>query len=337
MRKSLIWIAGGLLALSLAVVLVAWNWWQWALKPYAVGPATQELLTVLPGMNTRQIASELENRHLIRNAWVFSYLARTGQVDAKLKPGEYKLSAALSPQDIINKLLKGPDIEILKVTIPEGFTTEQIITTLVQKGLGTKEAYAKVMAADTFPYSFLKDAPEGPHRLDGFLFPDTYYLAKDMTPHAVIDKMLERFGKEITPDTESQLKAMKFSIRQWVILASIVEKEAVKETDRPLIASVFLNRLAKKMKLESCATIQYILGTPKPKLYDKDLQIPSPYNTYLHAGLPPGPIASPGHASLDAVLHPAQSDYLFFLAKSDGYHVFAKTFEEHLENQRKYQ
>ena len=325
------------MVLGLAGVLAAWNWWQWALKPYAAGHAAQEVLTVSPGMNTRQIASDLENRHLIRSAWVFSYLARAGQVDAKLKPGEYKLSAALSPQEMINKLLKGPDIEILKVTIPEGFTTEQIIAALVQKGLGTKEAYARVVTSDPFPYPFLKDAPEGLHRLDGFLFPDTYYLDKDMTPHAVLDKMLERFGREITPETEPRLREMKFSVRQWVILASIVEKEAVKEADRPLIASVFLNRLAKNMKLESCATIQYILGTPKPKLYDKDLQIPSPYNTYLHAGLPPGPIASPGHASLQAVLHPAQSDYLFFLAKSDGYHVFAKTFEEHLENQRKYQ
>ncbi|MHB1653436.1 MAG: endolytic transglycosylase MltG [Desulfitobacteriaceae bacterium] len=333
------WIVRGitvLLLVGLGLGAGAWGWWQWALKPYS--PAGKmEVLAVMPGTTARQVGLELERRHLIHNAWVFGRLAHAQQVDNRLLSGEYYVSANMSSGEIIKLLLKGPDIEIVRVTIPEGYNTEQIINVLVQKGLGSKEDLTKVIASDAFPYSFLDGAPAGIHRLEGFLFPDTYFFKKGTNPHTVIDAFLQRFNRELLPEVKTQLGEAKLSIHDWVTLASIVEKEAEKQEDRPVIASVFINRLDKKMKLESCATVQFVLGTPKPKLYDKDLQTPSPYNTYLHGGLPPGPISNPGHASLQAVLHPAQTDYLYFLAKSDGYHVFAKTFGEHLQNQRLYQ
>lgn len=310
-------------------------WWNWATKPYGESGKT-EIFAVTPGMNASQIAQELEQRHLIRNAWAFRVLASQQKVDSKLFAGEYLLSAQMSPKEMIQQLIAGPEVATVRITLPEGYTTTQIIEHLVSKGLGTKEEYLKVLAEDNFPYAFLAGVPAGEKRLDGFLFPDTYFIDQKASPHEIIDVMLKRFEEELSPEVDAKLKEMNFSIYQWVTLASIVEKEAVKQEDRPIIAGVFMNRLKTNMPLQSCATIQYLLGTPKAVLYEKDLKIPSPYNTYLNAGLPPGPIASPGHASLDAVIHMTPTDYFYFLAKGDGYHVFSKTYDEHLANQAKY-
>lgn len=325
----------GLLGLLVILGLSILGWWTWASAPFSTAN-TPGVFSIASGATTSNIASELVSRHLIRSAKAFIILARYYHVDAKLMPGDYNLNAAMTPQEIIQQLLKGPNTDIVHVTIPEGFNTEQIIALLVQKGLGTQDEITKAVTSDNFPYSFLKGQPSGIHRLEGFLFPDTYFFKKGTSPHIIIDTMLQQFQKELTPANLSRLQAMKLSIHNWVTLASIVEKEAKKPQDRPLIASVFFNRLKINMPLQSCATIQFALGTPKPKLYDKDLQIKSPYNTYLHKGLPPGPIANPGDASLQAVLHPAHTDYYYFLAKSDGSSVFAKTYAEHLQNQKKY-
>lgn len=335
LRRLKIGIIALIILLSL-VILGGGVWWSWATQAYSKQDTT-EMIAITPGMTANQVGMELERRHIIRSARAFSILAGQLHADSKLYAGEYFLSTQMSPREILNELLEGPEVAAIRVTIPEGYTTDQIVNLLVQKEIGTKEEYAKVIASDVFLYDFLQGIPQDKHRLDGFLFPDTYFLDKKATPHAAIDLLLQRFQKEVTPDVESQLKEMKLSIRNWVNIASLVEKEALKQTDRPIIAGVFMNRLESNMPLQSCASIQYLLGTPKAKLYDRDLQIQSPYNTYLHTGLPPGPIASPGHASLEAVLHPTKTDYFYFVAKPDGYHAFAKTFSEHLENQRKYQ
>ena len=311
-------------------------WWSWAIQPFS-NQNTAEMIAITAGMTANQVGGELEHRHLIRSAQVFSILAVLLQADTKLSAGEYLLSAQMSPQEMLKKLVSGPETEIILLTIPEGYTTDQIVNLLVQKGIGTKEDFQRVLAADYFDYSFLHGIPQDIYRLDGFLFPDTYFLDQKNTPHEAINLMLQRFQNELTAEVQTQLQGMNLSIRDWVNLASLVEKEAVQETDRSIIVSVLLNRLDRNMPLQVDATIQYILGTPKAKLYNKDLQINSPYNTYLHNGLPPGPIASPGHASLEAVLNPEKTAYLYYLAKPDGYHVFANTFEEHLQNQKKYQ
>jgi UPF0755 protein len=311
-------------------------WWQWSSNPCsATGQA--ELVEVLSGATMNSVAEELKERRLIRSASAFCFIARTRYQDSKLLPGEYYVSAAMSPESIIYKLLQGPDVQEIRVTIPEGYNSEQIVDLLVKKGLGSQEDFTGIIDNGSFPYSFLQDLPAGPHHLEGFLFPDTYFFNKGDDPREVINSMLQRFDCELTAEVQKKLAERKISVMEWVTLGSLVEKEAKQESDRSLIASVFFNRLHADMPLQSCATIQFILGTPKSKLSKADLQIASPYNTYLHNGLPPWPIASPGHASLQAVLQPAQSDYLYFLAKSDGYHVFAKTFEEHLVNQKTYQ
>ena len=327
---------GGVLVLLIGGLGV-FSWWTWAIKPYS-STGNSEKITITQGTTVDQLAEELEQRHLIRSAWVFKFLARSRQAELKLYVGDYQLTPMMLPDEIINNLLKGPGLaDTNHVTIPEGYTTEQIIALLVQKGIGSKAEFTKVITEDTFTYSFLKGAPTGIHRLEGYLFPNTYFIDVKTSPHAVIDLFLQQFAKELTPEVQQQLATMNLTVPQWVTLGSLVEKEAVKESDRPLIASVIMNRLKSKQLLQIDATIQFLLGTPKPKLYNKDLQIPSPYNTYLHLGLPPGPIANPGDASLQAALHPAQTDFLYYVAKKDGYHVFAKTYAEHLKNVKLYQ
>ncbi len=311
-------------------------WWSWASEPYSsTGDSVK--ITVHPGTTVAQLAEELQQGHLIRSTWAFRYIART-QPDFKIYTGTYQIASSMSPHEIIKLFMNSSAaVDIVRVTIPEGFTTPQIMELLVQKGIGSEEEFTKVVTEDKFAYPFLKDAPKGIHRLEGYLFPDTYDFYDNADPHAVIELLMQRFMKELTPETEKQLEAIQLTVPQWVTIASLVEKEAVKEADRPLIASVIMNRLKLNKPLQIDATIQFLLDKPKPKLYNKDLQIPSPYNTYLHLGLPPGPIANPGRASLQAVLHPAQTDYLYYVAKGDGFHAFSKTFGEHLKNVELYQ
>ncbi|MFZ3130643.1 MAG: endolytic transglycosylase MltG [Desulfosporosinus sp.] len=312
-------------------------WRSWATKAYS-STGKNEKITIAQGTTAAQLAEELQQRHLIRSAWAFRYLAHARQSDFKLYVGDYQLAPTMPPGEMIKRLISGADaLDIIRVTIPEGYTTEQIIELLVQKRIGSKEEFTKVVTEDEFPYPFIKDAPKGIHRLEGYLFPNTYDISVKITPHAVIDLLLQQFVKELTPEVQKQLETIKLSVPQWVALGSLVEKEAVKASDRPLIASVFMNRLRIGQPLQSCATIQFLLGTPKEKLFEKDLQIPSPYNTYLHSGLPPGPIANPGHDSLQAALYPTQTDFLYFVAKKDGSHAFAKTYAEHLKNVKLYQ
>ncbi len=310
-------------------------WWNWATRPYAESGKT-EMIAVTQGMNASQIAQELERRQLIRNAWAFRFLASQQKADSKLYAGEYLLSAEMSPSEMIQKLISGPEVAAIRITIPEGYTTAQIINELVSKGLGTKEEFQEILANDPFNYPFLQGIPAGGNRLDGFLFPDTYFVDKKTSKHTIIDRMLKRFEKEVTPEVQSRLKDLNLSLRDWVNLASIVEKETGKDTDRPIVAGVFMNRLKIGMPLQSDATVAYVLGTNKYIHSLEDIKVQSPYNTYINKGLPPGPIGSPGHASLDAVVNMTKSDYLYFVAKKDGSSVFAKTHEEQLKNQAMY-
>lgn len=310
-------------------------WWNWATQPYAES-GKSEIMAVTQGMNASQIAQELERRQLIRNAWAFRFLASQQKADSKLYAGEYLLSAEMSPREMIQKLIAGPEVAATRITIPEGYNTAQIIDQLVSKKIGTKEEYQKIIAKDTFEYAFLQGIPADGTRLDGFLFPDTYFVDQKTSPHAIIDMMLKRFEKEVTPEVQTRLKEMNLSLRDWVNLSSIVEKETGKEVDRPIIAGVFLNRLRIGMPLQSDATVAYVLGTNKIIHSLEDIKVQSPYNTYINKGLPPGPISSPGHASLDAVINSTKTDYLYFVAKKDGSSVFAKTHEEQLRNQAKY-
>lgn len=311
------------------------SWWSWATKPYSP-TGNQETISIAKGTTVAQLAEELQKRHLIRSAWAFKYLARGRDAEFKIYVGHYLMDATMSPNEIIERLLNKSALATNRVTIPEGYTTRQVIDLLVQKGIGNKVEFSRVVMEDDFDYPFLKDAPKGAHRLEGYLFPNTYDIPVKTNPHAVIELLLQQFAKELNPDVQAQLDILKLSVSQWVTVGSMVEKEASKEADRPLIASVVMNRLKINQPLQIDATIQFLLDNPRAKLYTKDLQISSPYNTYLNSGLPLGPIANPGHASLQAALYPAQTDFLYYVAKKDGYHEFAKTYAEHLKNIKLY-
>lgn len=324
------YILGVIFLLLLLVTGGVAYWWNWANQPYSSDPDGKlEQFVVKQGMTASSIANELEERKLIRNALVFRYLASQQNVDSKLMAGEYRLASYMSLQEIIDIFLAGPEAESIKVTIPEGYSTEKVIDTLVSKGLGTKEEYLQAIAEENFDFAFLADLPQDSTRLDGFLFPDTYFFDPKASPKDNLTRMLQRFEQEITEEVLAKLKEKNLSIRDWVNLAALVEREAGQDEDRPLVASVFLNRLEINMPLQSCATLQYILKTDKFVFSTEDTKVESPYNTYIHTGLPPSPIANPGHASLAAVLDSPETDYLYFLANREGETFFSKTYQEH--------
>ncbi|UWG95752.1 endolytic transglycosylase MltG [Dehalobacter sp. DCM] len=329
--------AFGIIIVILFVAIAASAWWTTNLR--AVSKTQEKQVFVLEyGMTASDVATELKNMDLIRNANVFELLCKSKKADAKLMAGMYYLSPSMSSKEILNVLIAGPEPEVVRVTIPEGYTTGQIVAALAKNGLGTeKELYAAIQSFNADDYSFLEGTPTGETHLEGFLFPDTYFFDKKATARDTIDRFLLRFEQELTDETTNRLKEVNMSIYEWVIKASIVEREAVKAEERPLIAGVFENRLRTNMPLESCATIQYILGEVKPVLTIEDTKIDSPYNTYQHIGLPPGPIANPGDASLQAALYPKETDYFFFVAKNDGSHAFSVTYQEHLRNVNIYQ
>ncbi|MCL1791526.1 MAG: endolytic transglycosylase MltG [Peptococcaceae bacterium] len=312
---------------------------------FFMSPAAQvgqtEKVEVVSGATARGIAADLEEQGLIRNKLIFDLLCRYYQVDSTLKVGVYQISPAMSMQEIIDVLKAGPKVERVSVSIPEGFRVDQIIDKLVESGFGDQQGfYDAAEAVSVEKFAFLKEVPativEPGNRLEGFLFPDTYLFDKNMAPQQVLEMMLVRFETELTDEVKQKLAARDMSVFEWAIKASVVEREALVDVERPLVASVFENRLKKGMKFESCATVEYVLKENKPFLTYEDIKINSLYNTYIYEGLPPGPIACPGKKSFEAALDPADTKYLFFCAKGDGTQVFAETNAEHERNRARY-
>ncbi|MGD0153627.1 MAG: endolytic transglycosylase MltG [Thermacetogeniaceae bacterium] len=286
------------------------------------------VISIKKGESLRELGDTLQGENMIASSTLFVLYARLTGVETQIKAGSYRITNTLSMKEILRRIVGG-EVLRYRVAIPEGYTDDQIARLLVSKGIVTNDGWQAALKTEQFAYPFLKDAPAGPKRLEGFLFPATYDLYADFTASEIQQTMLERFETAFTPDLQQRALQEGLSVRQVVILASIVEREAKLESERPIIASVFLNRLKHGMRLESCATVQYVLGKPKEKLTNQDVRIPSPYNTYLHDGLPPGPISNPGLASIRAVLYPANSNYYYFVAKGDGSHVFSTTFGQH--------
>jgi UPF0755 protein len=302
-----------------------------------VDPGSKESVSVtIPnGTGTSGIADILKENNLIKNTGVFKFQSKSEGYDGKYKAGQYSLSPGMSMKEIMKTLMAGK-ADTVRFTIPEGYDIKRTTEKLAAEGLINADAFAKEIESGQFNYEFLKDAPAGPNRLEGFLFPETYEIFANANEHDIIDKMLYQFNKVFTKEYYARAEELGMSVRDIATLASVIEREARIPEDRPVIASVFYNRLKINMPLQSCATVQYILGEQKPVLSIKDTQIESPYNTYLHPGLPPGPIASPGADSIKAALYPADTDYLYFLAKGDGYTVFSSTYDQFLKDKAKY-
>lgn len=299
------------------------------------------------GETPSTIAIRLQSAGLISDEQLFRLLARYLGVDDKLEAGDYRLRRNMTMEEIISQMQHGIS-RAQSVTIPEGWRLEQIAQ-LLAKEAGINEAQFLALARDggydaaQSPYAFLRERPAAIKSLEGYLFPDTYEISQDIDARKFVELMLRNFDQRVTADLRQRAKEMKWSLYDVVTLAAIVEREAIVDEERPIIASVYLNRLNKGMYLQADPTVQYAKGFNAStsrwwsQMTGEEMQTTkSPYNTYLNPGLPPGPICNPGLASIKAVLSPASTTHLYFFAKGDGSHVFAETYDEHLANIRKY-
>jgi UPF0755 protein len=301
--------------------------------------------TINPGETAATIAPRLDREGLVSDGQLFLYLVKYRGVDAQLEAGEYELRPDMTMDEIIDELQHGRLREV-SITIPEGWRAEQTAELLEEKGIADGDEFLALVRAGSTAYDFLVARPEGAsNSLEGYLFPETYRIPADYAAAAVLDLLLATFAERFSPEMRQAATDNGLTVHEVVTLASIVEREAVVPEERPIIASVYLNRLAQGMYLQSDPTVQYALGYQEdtgqwwkiPMSLEEDVQVDSPYNTYMYPGLPPGPLCSPGLASIEAVLEPAETPYLFFFSKFDGSHAFAETYEEHLRNQEQYQ
>ena len=297
----------------------------------------EQVFTVETGESVDSIASRLEVVGLIRDAAAFrSYLIYSG-LDTTIQSGEYKLSAAMSAIEIARELQDATPEEVTFVILP-GWRMEEIAASLTTSGLAITPDEFLTAARTSYPdYDFLAGAAT----TEGFLFPDSYIVPRAVSADLFVNGLLRNFGLHLTPDITNEFRRKGLTAYQAVTLASLVEREAVHDEEKPLIASVYLNRYKINMKLDADPTVQYALGYSlvnqswwTSPLNLIDLQVNSPYNTYLNVGLPPTPIANPSLDALRAVAFPAESNYLYFRAKCDGsgLHEFSETFDEHLQN-----
>lgn len=295
------------------------------------------IVNIKEGSGTAQIAAVLHENRLIRSEMVFKIRSKISFYDGKYKAGDYALSKAMSMKEIAQTIISGRSAGQSFQTI-EGETIKQTAKRLQKQGIVSEKEFLKEATEGDFDYRFMDQLPAGENRLEGFLFPNMYEVSVNADAHEVIDTMLAEFDSTVTDDYYKKAKKMGYSMYEMITLASIVEREAVENEDRPKIASVLYNRLEKNIKLQCCSTVQYILGEQKPVLSNADTRIESPYNTYIIDGLPKGPICSPGKASIDAVFEPADTDYLYFVLKSKDStsHNFSKNYEEFIKDKNKY-
>ncbi|MGI8551000.1 MAG: endolytic transglycosylase MltG [Dehalococcoidia bacterium] len=344
------------LATSIGVALVGFVILR-QIPAYAIGkppistgaaqpPGTETVsLEVRDGDTAQTIAHRLKDAGIIQNGELFTELTSLEGLQNGLAAGQYDFSRNTPTADVIARLRQG-NPPALKVTIPEGKRIEEVADLLQKSGVISGQDFLNALKDGHYSYDFLADGAAGPG-LEGYIFPDTYNFPKKNKPEDVVNAMLKDFDRRLTPDLRQAYKQENLSLQQALTLASIVEREAQVPSERPTIASVFFNRLQQRMPLQTDPTVQFALAADPKSVAEfgwwkrdvtlDDLKIKSPYNTYLNNGLPPGPIANPGLASLQAVAHPAQTRFLFFVAKNDGSHVFAETFAEHQANIAKYQ
>ncbi|MDD3101883.1 MAG: endolytic transglycosylase MltG [Patescibacteria group bacterium] len=309
-------------------------------KP-AVTESQIQTFVVEKGEGLNDIAAKLKDKGIISNVKLFELYAFLTNTRNKFLAGEYSLNKGMTLNDLIKSLTSRAIAQEKTVTIIEGLTNKEIGSVLEKAGLVSQTDFLTAlekMSQDQTLYStydFLASQPES-NNLEGYLFPDTYKFFKDTTSDAIIRKMLDNFGKKMDDQLRADIKKSNKTIFEVITMSSIVEKEAALDQDRRLVADIFWKRLKESWALESCATINYILGAPKARLSFEDTRTPSPYNTYLHRGLPPGPINNPGLSSIRATIYPLDSDYCCFLSTPEGKIIFSQTIEEHNKNKAEY-
>ena len=304
-------------------------------QPFKGYEGTEQFVTIDPGLSTRAIAERLIDAGVVTNNVTFrAALWRTGRARS-LQAGEFRFDRPMTPAEVIEKIARG-DVYHRRVTFPEGKSIQEMSRIYEQQGFGKASAFVEA-ARDT---SAIRDIDPAATDLEGYLFPETYALPRDADAAKLAGIMVARFRQVFTPEMQQAAQALDLTPRQAVTLASLVEKETALPSERPMVAAVYLNRLKIGMGMQADPTVIYALqraGRYDGNLRRDDLQFDSPYNTYRYSGLPPGPIASPGLASLQAAVAPAKVDYLYFVSRNDGSHVFARTLAEHNENVRHFQ
>ncbi len=297
-------------------------------------------LTIKDGATISEVAEILEENELIGNAFLYTFEAILKGNNKTFKGGTFILNTDMDKAEMTRTLRtteKAVSTDI-KITIKEGYTTKDIAEYLEAKEIVTKEEFLEACANGKFNYDFLKDVQERENRLEGYLFPDTYLIAENATSEQIINKMLSRFDEIFDYEMRNRSEEMGLTIDQVVTMASIIEKEIKVPEEREKAAAVIYNRLDIDMSLQMCSTILYVLDKRKDFLLDEDLQVQSPYNTYLNTGLPVGPISNPGESCLRAALNPADDKYLYFVVMNEetGEHFFTNSYDDFLNAKAEY-
>jgi UPF0755 protein len=294
------------------------------------GPQTETFVDIAPGTGTAAIAAELQKSGIIRNRYAFDFLHL--RKHGTLKAGEYRFDHAAPMTEVYARIVRG-DVYKVTLKIPEGYNIFDIAQAVADAGLGSRDAFLAAERQHTELIAWLPPTGRLPQSLEGYLFPDTYSFTRHTTPVQILSAMVRRFRR-----ASAQL-GLSGQMQQTVIMASLIEKEVNQDSERPLVASVFTNRLAKGMPLATDPTVIYAAlldGRWRGTIYASDLQADSPYNTYKHTGLPPGPICNPGMASLHAAMNPATTDYLYFVSDAAGHSRFSADLKEHAQQVEAY-
>lgn len=299
--------------------------------------ATPVMFNIQNEEPVESVAERLEEQGIIRSGWYFELRMRLGSADAELSPGEYELSPGMAVSEIIDEVTTTGASGTVTIRFQEGWRTEQYAEHLVESGvLESTDAFMNAITENQWDYDFLSTRPADAE-LEGYLFPDTYEIRADATPEEIIEILLDTFETRVPADMRERADDLGYNFHNVITIASIVEREAVIAEERPMIASVFYNRMDETMPLQADPTVQYIVGQPGnwwPEISQEDINRMAAHNTYQRPGIPPWPIANPSLASIEAALQPESSDNLFFVATGDGSgaHRFAETYEEHQQN-----
>lgn len=324
--------------LSLGVVLLLGGALFFLIASSILSPAGNQTLHrvvhIPEGASFQQVASILESNRLIANRWAFMVLGKVMNVERRVIPGEYELHAGMTPLEILSQLERGK-VLLHAVTIPEGYTVAQIAELFEIKGLAPASELKRLAQDRPFIRTLGLDVPS----LEGYLYPDTYLFARPTPSRQVLRTLVSALQEVLTPELRTRATALGMTIHEVLTLASIIEKETGRSNERTLVSAVFHNRLRHDppLPLQSDPTVIYALHAFDGDLKKRDLRIDSPYNTYRTIGLPPGPIANPGAEAIEAAVHPEDTNYLYFVSKNDGTHVFSETLAEHRRAVDRYQ
>jgi len=327
-------ISGILLLVIAAGSGGAWMYFRLG-EPYRGFQGTEQFVEVPAGAGSRAIGDRLVEAGVVRDALSFRMALLLSGKGRRLQAGDYRFDRAMTTMEVIDKIARG-DVYVIAITFPEGLTISDMAKIFEAHELGPAASFVAA-ARDPSPIKAIDPAARD---LEGYLFPETYRVRRHTDAAQLVRMMTARFEQVFTPDLRQAAEERKLTVRQAATLASIVEKESSRPEERPLVAAVYLNRLRLGMALQCDPTVIYALeraGKYTGNLRRDDLAFDSPYNTYRYPGLPPGPIASPGQASLEAAVHPASVDFLYFVSRNDGSHEFARTLDEHNRNVQKWQ